>query len=153
MGSRPPAEPAGCGGRWLTDGRLPLAAAAAAASLTRVCPTRTPAHSSTHHTHPPSRTPTPLLLPQLTGADLSSKAWVEELRTPLEAKVAEERREYEAAVAAGPALKPGEEPDLDMRVLLVHGDETVADSGEGGLAAALAKYKAWLEQKWPAATA
>lgn len=76
-----------------------------------------------------------------------------ELQTPLERKVAEERREYEAAVAAGPALAPGAEPDLDMRVLLVHGDETVADSGEGGLAAALAKYKAWLAQKWPAAAA
>lgn len=53
-------------------------------------------------------------------------------------------------MAAGPALKPGDEPDLGMRILLVHGDETVADSGEGGLAKAVEKYKAWLAAMWPA---
>ena len=36
----------------------------------------------------------------------------------------------------------GEEPDLGMRVQLVHGDETIADSEEaGGLAAACDKFQ------------
>ena len=37
------------------------------------------------------------------------------------ARVAEERRGYYEAAAAGPALAPGQEPDLGMRVILVHG--------------------------------
>ena len=59
--------------------------------------------------------------------------------------MAEERREYAEAAAAGPALAPGQEPDLGMRVILVHGDETIGDSeAHGGLAPALAKFKAWV---------
>ncbi len=33
----------------------------------------------------------------------------------------EEQADYEAAVAAGPAIPPGQEADLGMRVVLVHG--------------------------------
>lgn len=62
----------------------------------------------------------------------------------------EEEEEYRRAVAQGPAIKPGQEADLDMRVLLVHGDELVADTeADGGLAAACAKYKAWIRKNWP----
>lgn len=43
-------------------------------------------------------------------------------QTPLQQKLEEERRDYEAAVAAGPAVPPGAEPDLDMRILLAHGE-------------------------------
>ncbi len=52
--------------------------------------------------------------------------------------------------AAGPAIPPGQEPDLDMRVLLVDGDETIADSAQGGLAKASETFKAWIAKKWPA---
>lgn len=44
-------------------------------------------------------------------------------QTPLKQRLEEEKREYEAAVAAGPAIPSGQEADLDMRILLVHGDE------------------------------
>lgn len=51
---------------------------------------------------------------------------------------------------AGPAIPPGQEPDLGMRVLLVDGDETIADSAQGGLAKACEQFKAWIARKWPA---
>lgn len=54
------------------------------------------------------------------------------------------------ACAAGPAIPSGQEPDLDMRVLLVDGDETIADSAQGGLAKASEMFKAWIAKKWPA---
>lgn len=90
------------------------------------------------------------LVQKLTGAPLTANAWVKELQTPLKQKLEEERKEYEAAVAAGAAIPTGQEADLEMRVLLVHGDEQVADSAEGGLAAACAKYKEWLRKTFPA---
>lgn len=49
----------------------------------------------------------------------------------------EERAEYEAAITSGPAIPAGNEPDLGMRVRLVHGDELISDSADGGLAAAV----------------
>ena len=62
-------------------------------------------------------------------------------------QVRSERREYEQAVAAGPAIPPGQEPDLGMRVRLVHGDEVIADTAtDGGLAAACAKFKAFVRR-------
>jgi hypothetical protein len=48
----------------------------------------------------------------------------------------------------GPALKPGSEAQLAMRVLLVHGDEMIADSNDaGGLVAACASFSKWVEQQ------
>lgn len=38
-------------------------------------------------------------------------------------QLAEEAKDYEAAVKAGPKVAPGGDVDLGMRVLLVHGDE------------------------------
>ncbi|PSC69592.1 peptidase M3 [Micractinium conductrix] len=93
------------------------------------------------------------LVEKLTGAPLTAAAWVKELQTPLKQKLEEEKHDYKAAVAAGPAIAPGQEPDLGMRVLLVHGDEQIADSAEGGLAAACETYKAWIRKTWPAAPA
>lgn len=55
-----------------------------------------------------------------------------------------------SSTAAGPAIPPGQEPDLGMRVLLVDGDETIADSAQGGLAKASETFKQWIATKWPA---
>ena len=42
-----------------------------------------------------------------------------------------------------------QEPDLGMRVILVHGDETIGDSeADGGLAPALSKFKAWVRRTY-----
>ncbi len=47
------------------------------------------------------------------------------------------------------ATTAGKEPDLGMRVQLVHGDETIADSEEaGGLAAACHKFQGWVRQQY-----
>lgn len=46
-------------------------------------------------------------------------------------------------------FKPGEEIDIGMRVLLVHGDETIADSAvDGGFVKACAKFKAWVRARF-----
>ncbi|KAL6764974.1 oligoendopeptidase [Haematococcus lacustris] len=84
------------------------------------------------------------LVQQLTGTPLAADAWIKHLEQPLEQLLEQERAAYAEAVAAGPRLKPGEEPDIGMRVLLVHGDEVIADSADAGLAAAVAKFKAWV---------
>lgn len=68
-------------------------------------------------------------------------------------QLAEEKAEYEAAVAAGPAVPPGTEPALDCHVRLVHGDEVIADSAESGLAGAVTKFKAWVRSKYYAGSA
>ena len=49
--------------------------------------------------------------------------WRDALTRACGARVAEERRMYDEAAAAGPALAPGQEPDLGMRVILVHGTQ------------------------------
>ena len=52
------------------------------------------------------------------------------------------------AIAHGPAMQPGTEPDLGMRILLVHGDEVIADSKESGVLAACSKFKAWVRKHY-----
>jgi hypothetical protein len=87
------------------------------------------------------------LVQALTGAPLSAAAWVASLNTPVEERVSAEREAYAQAVETGPRYKAGDEvgAELGMRVLLVHGDEVVADSGGGGgLWGACAVYKQWL---------
>jgi hypothetical protein len=86
------------------------------------------------------------LVEKLTKEPLTSHAWVEKLQHPLEEAVAEEKEAYDRAVAAGPKYPKGSSVNLDMRVLLVHGDEVIADSAEGGLNAACGVYKQWLSQ-------
>lgn len=88
------------------------------------------------------------LVKQLTGAELSATAWVEVLQEPLEQMLEEERAAYEEAVAAGPAIPAGQEPNLGMRVRLVHGDEVIADSAEGGLAEAVKAFNAWVRARF-----
>lgn len=72
------------------------------------------------------------------------------LQTPLKQKLEEEEEAYRKAVAAGPAIAPGQQADLEMRIRLVHGDELIADTEtDGGLAGACAKYTEWIRKTWP----
>ena len=84
------------------------------------------------------------LVQKLTGAPLSSASWVAKLRESTDAVVTSERAAYEEAVRVGPTHSAGSDIDLDMRVLLVHGDEVIADSATAGLAAACTVYKSWV---------
>ena len=45
----------------------------------------------------------------------------------------------------------GEPADLGMHVVLVHGDDIIADSQKAGsIQAATTLYKEWLRRTWPA---
>ncbi len=45
-----------------------------------------------------------------------------------ESQLKSEREEYDAGIEEGPAIPPGGEVDIGMRVRLVHGDLVIADS-------------------------
>ena len=87
----------------------------------------------------------------LTGAPLSHDAWVGSLGKSVDDLIKEERAEYDAAVAAGPATANAKEVDLGMRALFVHGDDTIADSAEeaNGYLGACATFKKWVNERWP----
>jgi Zn-dependent oligopeptidase len=94
------------------------------------------------------------LVEALTGAPLSGNAWVTHLQEDLEAVVASEKAAYDVALRAGPARKAGQGADLNMRVLLVHGAQVVADSGAAGganaeqrFALASDTFKAWVRAR------
>jgi hypothetical protein len=72
------------------------------------------------------------LVQQLTGAPLTGDAWVASLSQDIEQLIASERVEYDEAIRVGPALPPGGGADIDMRCVLVHGEEVIADSGPAG---------------------
>lgn len=85
------------------------------------------------------------LVEALTGAPLTAQAWVETLKVPVDEVLSSERVAYESALKAGPKFAAGTEVDLDMRVMLVHGDDVVADSATAGLYKACEVYKEWLK--------
>ena len=91
------------------------------------------------------------MVQNLTGAPLSHDAWVGSLGKSVDDLIAEERAEYEAAVAAGPATANADSVDLGMRALFVHGDDTIADSAEetNGYLGACATFKKWVNERWP----
>ena len=94
------------------------------------------------------------LVEKVTGKPLSADAWVSVLEEPLESKLAREKAAFEKGVAAGAKIPDLASVDLGARVVIMHGDEKVADSaeeeGEGcGIAGVDAKFRAWIEKNWP----
>ena len=90
------------------------------------------------------------LVEALTGAPLTGDAWVEALRTPLEQLLASEKKEYEAALLECPAGESATEVDLDMRIKIVDGDETIADTAEdGGFTATCTKFEEYIHRRFP----
>lgn len=87
------------------------------------------------------------LVLKLTGKPLSCAAWVDSLSIPLKDLLESEKAAYDAALVVGAKLKPGATVDLDMKVLLVDGDELIANSDEEGLWKACEAYKGWLETR------
>ena len=67
------------------------------------------------------------------------------LQEDVEDVVKEEKKSYDQALQEGAKFPAGSDVDLDMRVLLVHGDDLIADSSESGLTAACDTYKLWLK--------
>eukprot|EP00998_Keelungia_sp_KM082_P007964 NODE_414_length_1972_cov_64.067751_g407_i0.p1 GENE.NODE_414_length_1972_cov_64.067751_g407_i0~~NODE_414_length_1972_cov_64.067751_g407_i0.p1 ORF type:complete len:644 (+),score=174.10 NODE_414_length_1972_cov_64.067751_g407_i0:29-1933(+) len=83
------------------------------------------------------------LVERLTGAPLQAKPWVDVLRVSTADKIALEKKKYEAGLKAGPSIPPGQQPDLDMAIRLVHGDEVIATSTDGPWADSLKKFEAF----------
>lgn len=93
------------------------------------------------------------LVHQLTGEALSADAWVYKLQESVGSMVQQEEQDYQQAVQKGPKLKPGQPADLGMHVMLVHGDDVIADSQKAGsIQAATSQYKQWLHKTWPSPT-
>jgi hypothetical protein len=93
------------------------------------------------------------LVEELTGEPLSADAWVADLDTDVDAAVAQAKADYEAALAAGPRFKSLSDPEVEralrMRVVLSHGDATVADSAvDGGLGGACDKFRRWVRKEY-----
>lgn len=66
-------------------------------------------------------------------------------------QIKHEKAAYEKAAKEGPRYKKGDSFDLGMRVLLVHGDEVVADTQAHGFSAACDTFAAWCERTFPKA--
>ncbi|KAJ3193930.1 hypothetical protein HDU67_004949 [Dinochytrium kinnereticum] len=91
------------------------------------------------------------LVKEMTGKPLSGDAWVESLKEPLEERLKRDKADYEEAIRVGPKFKAGDNVDLNMRVILVHGDEVISDSQslQGGLAEACSIYRKWIASTFP----
>ncbi|KAI9353858.1 oligoendopeptidase [Obelidium mucronatum] len=86
------------------------------------------------------------LIKEMTGSELSGDAWIEMMEQNVDELVIEEKKAFEEAVKKGPKYGPKDNVDLDMRVILVHGDEVISDSKEckGGLTEACEKFEEWI---------
>lgn len=90
------------------------------------------------------------LVDKVTGKPLSADAWVSVLEEPLEKVLASEKRAFEEGVAKGPRFDSIATLDLGARVVVVHGDEEVADSEkDGDMAGVDAAFRMWIEKNWP----
>eukprot|EP00429_Kryptoperidinium_foliaceum_P073990 CAMPEP_0176223456 /NCGR_PEP_ID=MMETSP0121_2-20121125/20752_1 /TAXON_ID=160619 /ORGANISM="Kryptoperidinium foliaceum, Strain CCMP 1326" /LENGTH=638 /DNA_ID=CAMNT_0017562687 /DNA_START=71 /DNA_END=1987 /DNA_ORIENTATION=- len=87
------------------------------------------------------------LVEAMTGAPLTSKAWVADLEEPLDQQIAKARAMYDAAVARESA--PADVESLNMRLICSDGDTTLSDSQtDGGIAAAAAKFEAYVRKRF-----
>jgi len=93
------------------------------------------------------------LVAKLTGEPLTGKAWLGGLGEDLEAKIAAERKEYDAAIQAGTSAAAsgagdggsgaGGYIDLSMRILIKDGDVEIADTEKlGGFLPACKAFQA-----------
>jgi hypothetical protein len=65
-------------------------------------------------------------------------------------QVEKEKAAYQAALKQGPTIEAKEEADLGMQVVLVDGDEVIADSqSAGSLLAACDQFRSWVQRKFP----
>lgn len=88
------------------------------------------------------------LVKGLTGAPLTGDAWVAALEEDLEAKLAAEKKEYDAALSAAAGAADGGEVDLNMRVMVKDGDELIADTElNGGFLSACRVFENYVQSR------
>lgn len=86
------------------------------------------------------------LVEGLTGKPLTADAWVTCLKEPLDEHLAQERKEYDAALQIGVAVTG--ELDLEMRVRIADGDEVIGDTAEDkAFAATTEKFERYVKQR------
>mmetsp|Transcript_7194 Transcript_7194/g.9340 ORF Transcript_7194/g.9340 Transcript_7194/m.9340 type:complete len:249 (+) Transcript_7194:1320-2066(+) len=81
------------------------------------------------------------LVQDLTGKELSGKAWVDELQEDVEERIAQERKEYDEMIKKCANEKQDDNIDLDMTVKFVDGDEIISDSSKTGLLGACKEFE------------
>ena len=72
------------------------------------------------------------IVKELTGKELSGSSWIDVLQVTVDDKVAQERKEYDIALAQKAAVTEGLDDVLNMKVRFVDGDEVIADSTQAG---------------------
>eukprot|EP00979_Chaetoceros_neogracilis_P004725 scaffold815_cov273-Chaetoceros_neogracile.AAC.31 len=77
----------------------------------------------------------------LTGKELSGKAWVDALQEDMDEHIVQERKEYDAMIRRCANENQDEAIDLDMTVKFVDGDEIIFDSSESGLLGACKEFE------------
>ena len=85
-------------------------------------------------------------------ATATGDAWVADLEKPMSSVLTEERRDYDAALAAQPSRHG--EVELGMHVTIADGDTVVASSdADGGFLAMCDKFAAFVADRTKAASA
>ena len=84
----------------------------------------------------------------LTGKELSGKAWTVMLNESVEERILREQKEYEEMIRKDTSAGDnGGEIDLNMIVEFKDGDELIADSSENGLLYACKKFEAFVSTR------
>ncbi len=87
------------------------------------------------------------LVEEMTGSPFAADALVESVSRPTDEAV-EEARQLVAAVAGGAGSDGGGGIDLDLRLSVIHGKETVVEETTDVLAAS-EKFRTWILENWP----
>eukprot|EP01083_Nonionella_stella_P009163 26509_1 len=102
------------------------------------------------------------IVKELTGKELTGKAWIDALEEDLEEHIGKEKREYDdmiekcraAAAGDGDSAKEEEDDlDLEMTVKFVDGDEIISDSSKSGLLGACREFEKFVADRVSVAAA
>ena len=89
------------------------------------------------------------LVEALTGKPLSGDPWVATLRQDVDELLAEEETAYKAAAAAKASASACDDVELDMRIKIIDGDETIADTAaDGGFLKTCAKFEGYIKERF-----
>ena len=81
------------------------------------------------------------LVQELTGKELTGKAWVDALEEDMEDHIVQERKEYDEMIEKCAGAQEDDDIDLDMTVKFVDGDEIISDSSKSGLLGACKEFE------------
>ncbi|KAL7540935.1 hypothetical protein ACHAWF_006820 [Thalassiosira exigua] len=89
------------------------------------------------------------LVENLTGAPLTGKSWVNELKQSVEDVLKEEKGKYDAKRAQCAKNLSSDDIDLDMRIRIVDGDDVLADTAQdGSFMATCKKFEGYVQNRF-----